>query len=65
MVVLTQSMRVWLAEFHPELIVPIIFGHTELFTDELCREYVAWCQTEEGRRYLKGGDLYEEDPKGD
>lgn len=36
----------------------ITFGHVELFTPEMQAEYIKWCQTEEGKRYLVGGDLY-------
>ena len=32
-----------------------MFGHVELFTEEMQKEYIAWCQTEEGKSYLKGG----------
>lgn len=36
----------------------IMFGHTELFTEEMQQEYLKWCQTEEGKQYLKGGSKY-------
>lgn len=64
MVTLTQSMEHWLCTYHSDLITPIMFGHVELMTDELCREYIEWCKTDEGRRYLKGGDLYDANHKG-
>lgn len=54
----TQSLQAWLTKYYPELIGPLMFGHLELFTDELQQEYVEWCQTEEGRSYLKGGSNY-------
>lgn len=60
MVKLTKSLKHWLYVNHPELISSIMFGHVELFTKEMQKEYLAWCQTEDGMRYLKGGDLYED-----
>jgi hypothetical protein len=60
MVQLTRSLSVWLAKFHPDLLVLIKFGHTELFTDELQQAYIDWCDTEEGRSYLQGGANYEQ-----
>ena len=56
----TASMEAWLLKYHKELIVPLIFGHTELLTEELTKEYLKWCQTEEGKEYLKGGSKYKE-----
>lgn len=60
MVKLTKSLKHWLYENHPELIPQIMFGHIELFTDEMQKEYIEWCKTEDGIRYLKGGDLYDD-----
>lgn len=60
MVKLTQSLKEWLWRYHPNLIVPLTFGHIELFTPELESQYLAWCQTEEGSQYLKGGSKYRE-----
>lgn len=31
-----------------------MFGHTELFTPEMQKEYLAWCQTDDG-----GGEDYD------
>ena len=56
----TKSMKVWLIDNHKELIPLLMFGHLELFTEEMQKEYLEWCQTEEGRKYLKGGEYYEE-----
>lgn len=58
MVKFTLSMEKWLIEFHPELIAPLMFGHVELFTDEMKKEYLEWCKSDEGREYLKGGSRY-------
>lgn len=41
----------------------LYFGHAEVFTPELEREYTEWVQTDEGRSYLKGGTNYKEDNK--
>lgn len=60
MVTLTQSLEHWLFENHKELIVPLMFGHVELFTEEIENEYLAWCKTDEGKQYLKGGSKYVE-----
>ena len=61
MVKLTQSMQEWLSRNHPDLIGLIMLGHTELMTKEMFARYLEWCDTEEGRRYLVGGDLYKEE----
>lgn len=61
MVRLTQSLTEWLFRNYPDKIITITFGHLEDFTPEMQQEYLAWVQTEEGKRYLNGGDLYKED----
>lgn len=61
MVKLTQSLEYWMFINHPDILPLLLFGHVELFTDEMWREYVDWCQTEEGRQYLKGGSKYKEE----
>lgn len=61
MVKLTQSLRQWLFRNHPGTLPLIMFGHVELFTDEMYREYVEWLQTEDGKQYLKGGSKYKEE----
>ena len=60
MVKLTQSLQHWLWLNHKELMPLIMFGHTELFTEEMQKEYLEWCQTEDGKKYLKGGSEYGE-----
>ena len=60
MVKLTKSLQYWLFKNHPDLISSIMFGHVELFAEEMQKEYVEWCKTEEGKRYMKGGNLYED-----
>lgn len=61
MVILTQSMSVWLSTYHPDIVALVLFGHTELVTKDMFREYLDWCKTDEGRQYLKGGSKYEEE----
>lgn len=61
MVKLTQSLSQWLFENHPDKLSLIMFGHIELFTEEMNTEYLQWCQTDEGKKYLKGGSEYKEE----
>lgn len=64
MPILTQSMEQWLWEYHRDKITLIMFGHIEEFTEEMAREYVEWCKTEEGRQYLVGGSKYDPNHRG-
>ena len=57
---LTYSLKIWLLNNHPTLLPLISFGHIELFTSDMEKQYIEWCKTDEGRRYLDGGDKYEE-----
>ena len=61
MIKLTQSLEQWLWENHRDIIPLIMMGHTELMAGEMCKEYMAWCATDEGKQYLKGGNKYKED----
>ena len=61
MVRLTQSLEHWLWENHRDKIGLIMFGPTELFTEEMQREYLEWCNTDDGKQYLKGGSKYKEE----
>lgn len=61
MVKLTQSLQQWLFDNHKDLLPLIMFGHIELFTKDMQREYLHWVQTEDGRQYLRGGSKYKED----
>lgn len=58
MVILTQSLEHWLFENHRDKLALIMFGHTELLTEEMQKEYLEWCKTDEGKQYLKGGSKY-------
>lgn len=58
MIILTQSLEHWLFENYSDKLPLIMFGHTELFTREMQKEYVDWCKTEEGKQYLEGGSKY-------
>lgn len=61
MIELTQSLEKWLFDNHKDIIPLLMFGHTELFTEEMQKEYLEWCRTEEGKSYLKGGKNYKEE----
>lgn len=58
MVRLTHSLQYWLSNNYPNILPFIILGRVDLFTNELQNEYIEWCQTDEGREYLKGGRKY-------
>ena len=64
MVTLTQSLERWLLDNHKDKVALIMFGHTELLTDEMWAEYIEWCKTDEGKKYLKGGSEYKADHPG-
>lgn len=64
MIVMTQSFEHWLFEFYREKFALIMFGYLEEFTDEMRKEYIEWCKTEEGKQYLKGGSKYNPEHKG-
>lgn len=59
MIRLTYSLAEWLYENHAELLPLIMRGHAELMTEEMYGEYIEWCKTDEGKKYLKGGEKYE------
>lgn len=63
MIKLTQSLAQWLWNNHRDKLSPIMFGHLELLTDEMWNEYIDWCKTDEGRKYLRGGSKYKPDPE--
>lgn len=58
MIMLTQSLKIWLFENHRDVLPLIMFGHIELFTEEMQKEYLEWCKTDDGKQYLKGGSKY-------
>lgn len=60
MVKLTQSLNHWLWENHRDKLTLILLGHLEEFTPEMQQAYLEWCQTDDGRQYLKGGSKYQE-----
>lgn len=64
MVTMTQSMGHWLFENYREKYVLIMFGHIELFNEEMQKEYIEWCKTDDGKQYLKGGSKYDLEHKG-
>lgn len=60
MIKLTCSLEHWLFENHKDKIGLILLGHIELFTPDMQKEYYDWCNTEDGKQYLKGGKYYTE-----
>lgn len=64
MIILTQSMETFLWKYHREKLAAICFGHTEEYTKEMAKEYIDWCQTEEGSQYLAGGSEYDPNHRG-
>lgn len=60
MIKLSCSMQKWLWDNHRDLISPIMFGHLELLTPDMEKKYLAWCQSDEGKKYLKDGENYKE-----
>ena len=64
MVRMTQSLEHWLFENHRKIFTLIMFGHTEVFTEEMQKEYLEWCKTDEGKQYLKGGSKYSPEHEG-
>ena len=61
MIKLTKSLRHWLWENHRDILPLIMFGHTELLTEEMWEAYIEWCKTEDGKQYLEGGSKYTDD----
>lgn len=64
MVTMTQSMEHWLFENYKDKFALIMFGHLELFTEEMRKEYLEWCKTDDGKQYLKGGSKYDPEHNG-
>lgn len=54
----TQSAAKFFFDKYPQEASLFMFGHTEAITKEMCKEYIEWCRTDEGRSYLKGGANY-------
>ena len=60
MVKLTQSLSQWLWANHREIYALVLLGHVELITDDMWDAYIAWCKTDDGKQYLKGGAKYKD-----
>ena len=58
---LTQSLTQWLFENHPTKLCKIMFGASYLMTQDMWQSYLAWCQTPDGKSWLKGGENYREE----
>lgn len=61
MIKLTQSLNHWLFENHRDIYTLILFGHVELLTEQMIKDYIEWCKTEDGKQYLHGGSKYIEE----
>ena len=60
MISITQSLREFLIRKRMlKELTQLSFGHVEVYTPELQKEYLEWVQTEEGQAYLKGGEKYD------
>lgn len=60
MIRITQSLYQWLWTNHREIIPLVLFGHIELFTEDMQAAYLEWCKTDDGKQYLVGGSKYDE-----
>lgn len=58
MIILTQSLEQFIFKFYRDKFSLIMFGHLEEFTEEMKKEYLEWCKTDEGKQYLEGGSKY-------
>lgn len=58
MVKLTCSLAHWLSRNYPEKIFIIKLGHTEEMTEDMTKEYLEWCKTDEAKEYFVGGSKY-------
>ena len=61
MIDITLSLRKFLWKYHRDVYVSITFGHLEMYTNEIEKEYIEWCKTEEGKSYLEGGSNYKKE----
>lgn len=59
MVKLTQNLQKRIFDNH-KAVISIMMGNLELFTTEM-QEYLQWCKTEDGKKYLVGGSCYKEE----
>ena len=51
MIKLSQKFAYWLRENHAEIYTLVLLGHTELVTPAMAKAYVAWSESEDGRKY--------------
>ena len=64
MVRMTQSFEMWLITHHKDIFHLVMFGHTEVISEEMVKEYIGWCKTDEGKQYLKGCSKYNSEHEG-
>lgn len=50
MIKLTCSLEHWLFENYKDQFGLILLGHVELFTPDMQKEYLKWCNTEDGKQ---------------
>lgn len=60
MIEFTQSFSVWCWKYHRDIYALLKFGHLELLSEDMKKEYIEWVATDEGKQYLKGGSKYKE-----
>lgn len=57
MVAMAQSLEQFLKVKYPERFESIKNGNMNEY-EEIRDEYYAWCKTEEGKKYLAGGEFF-------
>lgn len=56
MISLTPSLVVWLKKYHKDLLPDAFLGNTEVLTNEMIRDYLEWCRSEEGHEVIHGSN---------
>lgn len=59
MVALAQSLEQFLRTKYPERYERIKNGHIEDY-DTIRDEYYVWCETDEGKKYVAGGEFFDD-----
>lgn len=52
MIRMTKSFALWCFKYHKDIYSLLIFGHIELLTEDMYKEYLEWLHTDEGKQYL-------------
>lgn len=53
MVRMSKSFSVWCFKYHKDIYSLLMFGHTELLTEDMYKEYLGWLHTDEGKQSLQ------------